>query len=134
MTILPGTELKVVRGPFSAQVDLEQKELTLFLDDLYAGRFPVELGSDPSPKPGTFMVQDKQTDRTFYAAQGAPIPAESPENPYGGIWIDLGDQLCIHGSPNPTRPTDRGCISLPGDYADDLFGILSQGSSVTIRR
>ncbi len=134
VTILPGTELKVVRGPFSAQVDLDQKELTLFLDDLYAGRFPIEIGNDPPPKPGTFMVQDKQTDRTYYATQGAPIPAGDANNPYGGFWIDLGDQLCIHGSPNPTRPTDKGCISLAGDFADDLYGILSQGSSVTIRR
>ena len=134
MTILPGTELKIVRGPFSAQVDLKTKELTLFLGDLYAGRFPIDVGSDPAPKSGTFTIQDKQTDRTFYGASGTPVTAGSPGNPYGNVWLDLGDQLCIHGSPYPTRPTDTGCISLPGDAAEDLYGILSQGSSVTIRR
>ncbi len=69
VTILPGTELKVVRGPFSAQVDLDKKELTLFLNDLYAGRFPIDVGSDPAPKTGTFVVQDKQTDRAFLRRQ-----------------------------------------------------------------
>ena len=134
VAILPGTELKVVKGPFSAQVDLKRKELTLFAGDLYAGRFPIEVGNEPVPKPGTFTVQDKQVDRTFYGATGAPIEAGNPNNPYGDVWLDLGGQLCIHGSPYPTRPTDRGCISLPGDSASDLYGILSQGSSVTIRR
>lgn len=134
ITILPGTELKIVRGPFRAQVDLKLKELTLFSNDLYAGRFPIEVGNDPAPRPGTFTVQDKQTSHTFYSANGAAIPADSPNNPYGSVWIDLGGQLSIHGSPSTTSPTQKGCISLAGDYADDLYGILSQGSSVTIRR
>jgi lipoprotein-anchoring transpeptidase ErfK/SrfK len=134
VTVLPGTELKVVRGPFRAEVNLSLKELTLFLGDLYAGRFPIAIGRDPAPKPGTFTVQDKQTARTFYDAAGSPVPAGSPDNPYGDVWLDLGGQLCIHGSPSTTSPTEKGCISLAADYADDLYGILSQGSSVTIRR
>lgn len=133
VTVLPGTELKVVRGPFRAEVDLAVGELTLFLGDLYAGRFPIGIGNDPRPKPGTFTVQDKQESRTYYDAAGSPVPPGSPDNPYGNAWIDLGGQLCIHGSPSTTNPTDKGCISLAADYADDLYGILSQGSSVTIR-
>ncbi len=133
ITVLPGTELKIVRGPFRAEVDLASSELTLFLGDLYAGRFPVGIGNDPRPKPGTFTVQDKQESRTFYDAAGSPVPPNSPDNPYGNAWIDLGGQLCIHGSPSTTSPTDKGCISLAADYADDLYGILSQGSSVVIR-
>lgn len=134
ITVLPGTELKVVRGPFRAEVNLSIKELTLFLGDLYAGRFAVGVGSDPPPRPGTFTVQDKQTARTYYDGAGSPIPANSPNNPYGNAWIDLGGQVCIHGSPSTTHPTEQGCISVAADYADDLYGILSQGSSVTIRR
>ncbi len=134
VTVLPGTELKVVRGPFRAEVDLVQKELTLFLDDLYAGRFPIGVGNDPPPKPGTYTIQDKQNAHTYYDASGAPIPPGSPSNPYGNVWLDLGGQLCIHGSPSTTTPSERGCISLSADYADDLYGILTQGSSVTIRR
>jgi lipoprotein-anchoring transpeptidase ErfK/SrfK len=134
MTLLPGTELKVVTGPFRAEVDLSQQELTLFLGDLYAGRFPIAVGSDPAPKPGTFTIQDKQTDHTYYNQAGAPVPAGSDANPYGSAWIDLGGQVCVHGSPDKRKPTNKGCISLADDLATDLYGILSQGSSVTIRR
>lgn len=134
VTILPGTELKVVRGPFRAEVNLTLQELTLFLGDLYAGRFPIAVGDDPAPKAGTYTVQDKQTAKTYYDRAGSPVPPGSPENPYGNVWLDLGSQLCIHGSPSTSSPTEKGCISLASDYADDLYGILSQGSSVTIRR
>lgn len=133
IAVLPGTELKVVRGPFRAEVDLELRELTLFLGDLYAGRFPIGVGNDPAPKPGTFTVQDKQTSKVFYDASGSALPPGSPDNPYGGAWIDLGGNLCIHGSPNTTTPVSKGCISLSADYADDLYGILSHGSTVTIK-
>ena len=134
ITVLPGTELKMVRGPFRADVDLTGKQLTLFLGDLYAGRFNVEVGSDPPPATGTFSVQEKQQSRVYYDRNGSPIPAGSPDNPYGKMWLDLGGQICIHGSPNTVQPTDKGCISVAGDLSDDVFAILSQGSSVTIRR
>ena len=133
IAVLPGTELKVVRGPFRAEVDLQLRELTLFLGDLYAGRFPIGVGNDPAPRPGTYTVQDKQTSKVFYDASGSAMPPGNPDNPYGGAWIDLGGNLCIHGSPNTAKPGSEGCISLAADYADDLYGILSHGSTVTIK-
>lgn len=134
VTVLPGTELKVVRGPFRAEVDLEREELTIFLGDLYAGRFSIAVGSAPAPEEGTYTIQDKQSARTYYDAGGTPIPPDDPRNPYGKVWLDLGKQICIHGSPDRTEPTDQGCISLRGTDADDLYAILGQGSTVTIRR
>jgi len=134
VAVLPGTELKVVRGPFRAEVDLQRSELTIFLRDLYAGRFPISVGSVPAPEAGTFTVQDKQTTRTFYDNNGSPVPPGDSRNPYGSVWMDLGKQLCIHGSPDRAKSSAQGCISLGGADADDLYGILTQGSSVTIRR
>jgi len=133
VTVLPGTDLKIVRGPFRADVDLANQELTLFLGDLYAGRFPIGTGSDPSPKPGTYTIQEKQSAKTYYDMSGTPIPPGSPRNPYGSMWIDLGSGLSIHGSPKDDQPTQDGCISVAGNYSRDIFGILSEGSSVTIR-
>jgi LysM repeat protein len=134
LTILPGTELKVVRGPFRAEVNLTLQELTLFMGDYYAGRFPIAVGNDPLAVEGSYTIQDKQTGKTFYNRSGTPVAPGSPANPYGNFWMDLGNQICIHGSPDPTRPNENGCISLAEDVADDLYGILSRGSSVTIRR
>lgn len=133
VTILPGTDLKVVRGPFRGDIDLKYQELTLFLGDLYAGRFKLAIGNDPAPKPGSYTIQEKQSAKTYYDMSGTPIPPGNPRNPYGSMWIDLGSGLSIHGSPDANAPTDKGCISLAGNYSRDVFGILSEGSSVTIR-
>jgi LysM repeat protein len=133
VTILPGTDLKVVRGPFRGDIDLKHQELTMFVGDLYAGRFKIAIGNDPAPKPGSYTIQEKQSAKTYYDMSGTPVPPGNPRNPYGSMWIDLGSGLSIHGSPDPNAPTDKGCISVAGNYSRDVFGILSEGSSVTIR-
>jgi hypothetical protein len=128
-----GTKLKVVPGPFRAEVDVAKNELTLFLGDLYAGRYPVAFGSDPAPKPGLFQVIDKQRAKNYYG-NGVQIASNDPRNPYGGYWIDLGQDLCIHGTSDGPGETKLGCISLSPLDASDVFGMLSRGSPVTIRR
>lgn len=134
VVVLPGTELKVVRGPFRAEIDLKKTEMTLLLDELYAGRFPITLGQEPAPQPGTYTVQDKQTAKAFYDASGASIPPGDPRNPFGTVWLDLGQQMCIHGSAEAAEAMGKGCISLRAADAEDVYGILSQGSTISIRR
>lgn len=132
--LTPGTQLKVVRGPFRAEVDLSQSELTLFLGKYYAGRFPISVGNDPAPKPGDFTVQDKQPGREYFAADRSRIAPLAADNPYGHHWISLGGDICIHGSPT-SIPSHGGlgCISLTTADAADIYGILSVGSKVTLR-
>jgi LysM repeat protein len=132
--LLAGTSLKVVRGPFEADVDLIHGELTLYVQDMYAGRFPITVGEDPRPVPGGYAVADKQPGREYFSADGRTIPAGDPENPYGTVWLDLGTKrLCIHGSSSSGAPAGRGgCISLSPRDARDVFGILSVGSHIQI--
>lgn len=133
--LVPGTKIKVVRGPFHADVNLAANEMTLYCQRLYAGRFPIEAGADPAPTPGAYDVRAKQPGHAFYSADGKSLAPDDPRNPFGRCWIDLGHELAIHGSPataDPRGPT--GCISLSPKDADDVLGILSQGSKVTIRR
>jgi lipoprotein-anchoring transpeptidase ErfK/SrfK len=133
--LVPGTQLKIVPGPMRAEVHLGASEITLFLNELYAGRFPFTVGNEP-PQPGEYKVLDKRPDRTYYGADGRTIPANDRTNPYGGCWIDLGHEFSIHGSPQaPTADGQTlGCISLSPHDAQDVYGILSRGSAVSIRR
>ena len=82
------------------------------MGDYYAGRFPIAVGIDPAPVEGTYTIQDKQTGKTFYNRTGSPVMPGSPANPYGNYWMDLGNQLCIHGSPN-RRSTHRKWLHQP---------------------
>lgn len=130
-----GAKLKIVPGPFRAEVDLTRNEITLFVDDLYAGRYPASFGTEPMPKPGIYQVLDKQRQRNYYSSNGVQISAGDPKNPYGGCWIDLGQDLCIHGSAELDAGTNNlGCISLSPLDANDVFGMLGRGSQVTLRR
>lgn len=127
-----GTKLKVLPGPFRAEVDLNRNELTLFLGELYASRFPVSVGKDPNPQPGSYSVISKDKNKNYYGS-GTPIMATDANNPYGGFWIDLGNQISIHGSTSSSNE-NLGCISLSPKDVADVFGMLSSGSQVTIRR
>jgi lipoprotein-anchoring transpeptidase ErfK/SrfK len=132
----PGEKLKVVRGPFTAVVDLNQKHLTLWIEGRYAGSFPVNVGRDQVAPPGTFEVKDKVENPIYYGPDQV-IGADDPANPLGERWISLGQQLGIHGSNDPQGPAradERGCIRLSDRDIDDVYDILSVGSKVVIRR
>ena len=133
--LVVGTELKVVPGPMRADVNLAAGELTLFLGELYAGRFPIALGNEP-PEPAEYAVQNKNIDRTYIGPDGRTIPANDPTNPYGQCWIDLGTKACIHGSPQSAAPGTQtlGCISLSPQDARDVYAMLVPGSKVVVRR
>jgi len=133
--VVAGTQLKVVKGPFRAEVELGRGQLTVYLNELYAGRFAFTVGSEmPRPGPGPYKVVDKRLDRVYYGRDGQTIPASDPTNPYGGVWMDLGQEMSIHGSPlQPTGGAPLGCISLSPQDAKDVYGILSLSSEVVIR-
>jgi lipoprotein-anchoring transpeptidase ErfK/SrfK len=132
--LVPGTELKVVTGPFRADVNLQGQELTVFLNDLYAGRFPITVGRDPAPVMGDFKVREKREHPDYFSMDGRKIPAGNPANPFGSVWLDLGREVSIHGSPSNGADPGRGCISLSPQDAEDVYGILSLGSAVRILR
>ena len=80
-SLAPGTELKVVKGPFDAELDLGSDTLTLYLKNLYAGQFPVRIGVSGDIKPGDHTVVAK-AERGFTwrdaTGTGHRLPAGKP--------------------------------------------------------
>jgi lipoprotein-anchoring transpeptidase ErfK/SrfK len=70
----------------------------------------------------------------YVGQDGIRIPARAAGNPYGNVYLDLGNGVCIHGS-SETIPSQAslGCLSLSDADVADIAGILSLGSKVTIR-
>ncbi len=147
-SVRPGAKLKVVRGPFNAEVNLTRFEMTLFLEDgRYAGRFPIGLGKEVEATEGDYMVTDKSFDPVYRIEQNGAyheIRGGDPNNPLGNRLVELGTQLdqpgelAIHGTNNPQTVgtmAHEGCIRLNPRDADDVYDILSKGmSKVIIRR
>lgn len=142
-----GEQLKVIRGPFNALVELDKFRLTLFVQGRYAGRFKVGIGKEWSTPEGEFEILNKVLNPAYYGTD-AVIDQDDPNNPLGEYALDLGDNgkrdhLLIHGTNDPQsigRAESRGCIRLADRDIKDVFEILtmktdrSPGSKVTIRR
>ena len=127
-----------MRGPFQAVVDMARQEMTLRVGGMYAGRFPIGIGTDSAPPEGSYAVTEKVADPTYHG-NSRSIPGADPANPLGKRWIGLGDRFGIHGAPvaNATdlkRPDLPGSIALQPRDVEDAFDILSVGSRVIIRR
>lgn len=132
-----GKELKVLQGPFDAIVQLDKRELTLMVKNRYAGRFPIGVGRDLPSLDGQYTVGNKTLNPTYYGPDGITIGPSDPKNPLGGAWIGLSDRIGIHGAADPQnigRDSNRGTICVGDRDLQDLYGILSVGSRVTIRR
>ncbi|QDU25478.1 Putative L,D-transpeptidase YkuD [Anatilimnocola aggregata] len=130
--LVPGTELKVIPGPFRAELSVAAGELTLFLGPLYAGRFSFTVG-DEQPPAGTYQVREKSREKLYVGRDGRQLAANDPANPYGGWWLDLGNNVSLHGSPATAGGPALGCISFSPQDAQDLASILSVSSEVVIK-
>ncbi len=132
-----GMQLKVLRGPFEAIVHLDRHELTLMVQNRYAGRFPIGVGRDQPKLDGNYTVREKTLNPTYYGPDGVTLNPSDPKNPLGGAWIGLSDRIGIHGTNDPQgigRDDNRGAICVRNRDLQDLYGILSVGSRVTVLR
>jgi hypothetical protein len=131
-----GQELKVMRGPFSAVVDMERFELTIHAHGYFVHRYEVGIGEGDRTPVGEFAVQEKIKNPTWYNPEGGQIDKDDPMNPLGEYWIGLGDHIGIHGTIDPQSigsARSRGCIHMRDADIAQVFGLLGQGSIVRIR-
>lgn len=132
-----GQELKVVRGPFGAVVDLSDFCLTIHAHGWYVHRYQIGTGAENGTPIGEFSVQEKLENPTWYNPDGGVVDGDDPENPLGEFWLGLGNHIGIHGTIDPDsigRAVSRGCIHVGDSDIDEVFALLAVGSKVMIRR
>ena len=130
-----GTEIKMVTGPFNGTLDLTDSTLTLYWKNLYAGRFNVRLGSMGNLRQGQYRVITKRSEGHPYRdAQANVHDVGAPGNGYGPNWIGMDKGLCIHAIGENMTAGHPGCIGLSAKDAADMYGILSENSTITIVR
>ena len=131
--IPPGTELKKITGPINARVDLKNNTMTLFVNGLYAGRYNVIVGISGSPRPGDFKAVVKSAGGHDWKDVNGSYPPGHPNNHYGKHWIGMEGHLCMHSVPANTQDGHLGCLGLSEKDAEDVFSILSEGSTISIQ-
>lgn len=130
-------KLKVLKGPFSAVVDLSDFELTIHSHGYFVKRYQVGIGKAGSSPIGKFTVLDKLKDPTYYGPDGLVIANDDPQNPLGEYWIDIGDSYGLHGTIDPEsigKAESKGCIRMHAADIEEVYNFLIPNSEVVIRR
>tara|TARA_R110002095_G_scaffold216596_1_gene214844 strand:- start:4540 stop:5757 length:1218 start_codon:yes stop_codon:yes gene_type:complete len=133
--IRPGQKLKVIKGPFSAFIDLSDFTLTIHAHGYFVKRYAIGTGKDHSTPTGKFHVKDKLVDPTYYGPDGV-IANDDPTNPLGERWIDIGDSYGIHGTIDPAsigKAESKGCVRMLNEHVAEVYDLLGVGSEVVIR-
>ncbi|HEX6960672.1 MAG TPA: LysM peptidoglycan-binding domain-containing protein [Lacipirellula sp.] len=137
-SLQPGQELKVLRGKFSAIVDLSERTMTLMLDRRYAGKFAIDVDPTTVIEEGQWTVDQKlltpASGGVYVQASGdtedKSLLLANPADPAAQAAVLRGP-----GSSDPASPQPPGrVIRLKSSDVNDVYDILSVGSRVTIRR
>lgn len=114
-----GLELKVVHGPFHAELDRSSKTLTLFSNGFYAGRFDLSMASTTPLTSGSYTVLTRTNGLT------SGVSATS------GYSIALANGVeFVEMATGGTPPADG--IGLAMNDMFDVYSILSKESIITI--
>jgi len=133
----PGQKLKVMRGPFSALIDLGRRKMILMLGRRYAGQFSLEIDPSSTVEEGHWTVNQKLLTPGNVGAAGSPPGSATEER---SLMLSRPDgstkQLAILRGSNATtlaEPAGR-VLRLSPQEVGDVYDILSLGSRVVIRR
>jgi LysM repeat protein len=135
----PGQQLKVVRGPFAAAVDLRRSELTLTIDDRYAGKFRVTVPPGATLTEGQWLVEQKLAGSTPTASPSAyattPIAADRSIILRNALATAAGPPtLIIASGQTPSGAGSPPSLRVSPQDAEELSDILSVGSRVVVRK
>lgn len=134
--IRAGQKLKVIKGPFSAFVDLSDFELTVHCHGFYVKRYDIGIGKDGASPVGKFTVLNKVEKPQWTDPDGRVLSGDDPNNPLGTHWIDIGDGFGLHGTIEPSsigKAESRGCVRLRNEDVKEVYDFLIDGSEVVIR-
>ncbi len=130
-----GQKLKVVTAKFSVVVDKSQNLLLLKQNDDVIKTYKVATGLNNCTPVGAFKITTKLVNPVWYKT-GAAVPPGSPENILGTRWMGLSKEgYGIHGTTDPSslgKQATAGCVRMLNSEVEELYGILPEGTEVTI--
>ena len=130
----PGQQLKVIRGPFSARIDLSERKMVLMLDRRYAGQFSLDVDPASSIEEGYWAVNQKLLTPGNVGMLNSAATASEDRSILLTSTNGGANQVTILRGPGPAADSAGRVIQLKGADVADVYDILSLGSQVMIRR
>ena len=149
-----GQTIKILHGPFHAEVNKRNHQLDLFMGEgperAFVKSYTVGLGQFDSTPTGRFRVRKGQkiVNPTWTNPRtGEFYPADDPENPIGEYWLGLegldatnkGERgFGIHGTIEPDSigtDSSMGCVRLRDGEIDTIYALMAEGvSTIDVRQ
>lgn len=112
------------RGPVVALVSVPQQTISVYRNGILIGRSSVSTGSAGHATPGgVFTILEKATRHYSKTYNDAPMPYMQRLT-WNGV--------ALHSGNIPGYPASHGCIRLPYDFANLLFGVTERGGTVIV--
>lgn len=141
--IREGMSLKLIHGPFHANVIKSEHLMHVYLQDIYVRSYRVALGADGKTPTGTWKVNNHQVNPGWNDPRSGKIwHPDDPANPIGEFWIGLEGVegaavgafgYGIHGTIEPEtigQDVSLGCIRLAPADIEAVYKLLIPGESV----
>ena len=117
-------ESRTAGEPILAIVSLQKQRITVYDADGWILRAPVSSGQKGrETPPGIFSVIEKDADHHSNLYDDASMP-HMQRLTWSGI--------ALHGGSLPGYPASHGCVRMPFDFAERLFGITQMGLRVIV--
>lgn len=111
-------------GPVGIIVDLTNQTIYVYRHGKQIGRSTVSTGIKSHPTaPGSYTILTKNVKYHSEKYHEASMPFMERLT-----W----DGMAIHGGNNPGKPSSHGCIHVPLDFAEKLYGITQKGDTVLV--
>ena len=111
-------------GPVGVIVDLTNQMTYVYRDGKLIGKAASSTGIKKHPTtPGTYTILTKNVKYHSEKYHEASMPFMERLT-----W----DGMAIHGGNNPGKPSSHGCVHVPLDFAQKLYGITQKGETVLI--
>ncbi len=105
-------------------VDLQAQRIHVYRNGVRIGLSPVSSGrSGFETPPGVYTILQKRRTHFSNLYDGAPMPYMQRLT-WSGV--------ALHAGTLPGYPASHGCIRLPHEFAEQLYGITAQGMTVIV--
>ncbi len=111
-------------GPVVILVSIPQQTVNVYRNGVLIGRSSVSTGAKGHGTPsGVFTILEKERQHYSRTYDNAPMP-----NMQRLTW----NGVAMHSGNLPGYPASHGCIRMPYDFSNLLYGITSHGGTVVI--
>jgi hypothetical protein len=112
------------QGPVLVVISLPEQQAYVYRNGVLIGRTTISSGRAGHRTPtGVFIVLEKQRKHYSNIYKGAAMPFMERLT-WGGI--------ALHGGKLPGYPDSHGCVRLPRDFSELLFGVTRVGTTVVV--